>query len=974
LQSQLLTPFPDLEESAPLDDLDEPDAFSAAAAASVPPGLTTIEDVSPIWELRPPVTSESPWIPTWVQVSPRLRPPPLQEPNPNPWEFRHTPARTKLLTRRWPSALESQACSTPLVLHDFLIWVQPFLDPSASSALERTSRAFALGPTFGPLWLYRPWSPHRRRRWGFGIPSKQRIATHDSATYHSILHFVWTYLAPADRKVATKVSSAWSLYHQLRIRAATTSLAPLRDRRPPPGNPNRLPEDRALLYSCALLRFHFYYGDFVRWLGGEYTNRHRNWETTFRTLHDVCTRPPPIDLPPADFPRGFCICTEGVPLTGHFDSPSSALDARDKYDNHPAVDGNFSDVEAKFAKEEEKSFHIHLPRFLLFFIFGLIINPIQWAVRKGKGRICIDCTNGPDGPDTTSSANTFIPGPKDNDPDACPPVHYATAFFRHLRHLWRFRITFPLADILQHCDDVDAAFRRVLYTPELAIVFAYVFGKYLLIPVGQVFGSRSAPSYFSLLSDIRAFVATCADLITGYPLHSLVAAAALPPEPLPQDLVPAIADSLNPVLTDLEAASHSNCTFVDDNGVAGLRQTITLSLHNSVIAAFLLFGWPDEDRRSSCLAPDKWERDIVSIMLYLGFLICSRSMTVTWPWYKRTELYDEIMTCLQGRRPSLTPKGVASMIGKLRSAALVAMWGPYLSYGLAQALKLALRSAFSCLRRFWARGKVWITKSMKKDMLCIAELLLEPQFSPVWSQYIGLLIPRDATHRIFSDASYAGIGGWSPDFHIQWRVMRDDLISLGFSMKIIDRYAAEPIDAKSQGLHINPLEFLGCIINLWLTIKLIASLPPCLTGYIVDLWSDNTSALSWMRLTASTRDPNIQPLARLTSTFLVIASQHLTRVQPRHIPGKLNIEADYLSRSENGRIPSWARVISQCSQLRTCQVCLLPRELLSSLAGLISSGLTEGTYVGLATHLLTLDYVTLPVGSMEPGTISSLRP
>jgi hypothetical protein len=797
--------------------------------------------------------------------------------------------------------------------------------------------------------------------------------THDSPTYHSMLHFVWPFLTPTDRLSTTKVSPAWSNYHRLRIVAATTSLAPLRATRSPPGQPTHLPTKRSVLYACALLRFHFYYGDFVRWLGGEYTNRHRDWQSTFQTLQDVCIRPPPPDLPPADFQRGFRISTQGVPLLGRFDSQSHALAARDYYDNHPAVVENFKDVEAKFAKEEEKSFHIHFPRFLLYFIIGLILNPIQWAIRKGKGRICIDCTNGPDGPDTLGSANTFIPSPKDDKPDECPPVHYATAFQRHLRHLWRYRLTFPCADILQHCDDVDAAFRRVLYTPELAIAFAYVFGQYVLIPVGQVFGSRSAPSYFSLLSDIRAYVATCADLITGYPLHPLAAAAELPPEPAPGSLAPAVADSLNPTLTELEASSHSNCCFVDDNGVAGLRSTIKQSLHNSVVSAFLLFGWPDEDRRSSCLAPDKWEQHILYDMLYLGFRICSRTMRVTWPRYKREELHDEIRAALALRRPSLTPRGVASMVGKLRSASLVAMWGPYLSYGLAIALKIALQSAFSCLRRFWARGKVWITKSMAKDLLCIADMLLEPEFSPVWSQYIGLLIPREATHQILSDASYAGIGGWSPDFQIQWRVMRADLVQLGFNMKIIDRFAAEPVEPSSEGLHINPLEFIACIINLWLLIKLVQAAPRRLTGNIIDLWSDNTSALSWMRVTAATRDPRLQPLARLASTFLVIASQHLTRVQPRHIPGKENFEADYLSRSENGLVPSWERVTQQCSRLRTCQVCLLPRELLSSLAGLLSSGLTEGTYVQLATRLLTHDFVTLPVGLMDKAMISSLR-
>jgi hypothetical protein len=649
------------------------------------------------------------------------------------------------------------------------------------------------------------------------------------------------------------------------------------------------------------------------------------------------------------------------------------LEARDAYDNHPAVAANMDEVEAKFAKEEEKTFHIHLPRFLLYCLNGLIVNPIQWAIRKGKGRICIDCTNGPDGPDTLSSANTFIPSPKAGDTDACPPVYYANAFLRHIQHLWRFRITFPLADVLQHCDDIDSAFRRVLYHPDLAIAFASVFAAFVLIPVGQVFGSRSAPSYFSLLSDIRAFVATCADLITGYPLHPLAEAAELPEEPPAGSLVPAVADSMNAVLSELEAASHSNCCFVDDNGVAGPRSTVIKSIHNSVVSAFILFGWPDEDRRSSCLAHDKWEPNILAEMMYLGFLVCSRTMTVTWPYYKREELHTEIMTALAGVRPSLTPRGVASMIGKLRSAGMVALWGPYISYGLGYALKIALQGAFSTNRRWWSRGKVWLTKSLRKDMACIAEYLLDPQFNPIWSQYIGLLIPRDATQSILSDASYAGIGGWSPDFQIQWRVTRADLVLLGFPMKVIDKFAEEPTDPTSEGLHINPLEFIAAIVNLWLIVKLVQALSPCPTGYIVDLLSDNTSALSWLRVTATTRDPRLQPLCRFASTLLVIASTHLTRVQNRHIAGVLNIEADFLSRSENGQVPSWGRAIEQCSRLRTCRICLLPRELLSSLAKLISCGLTEATYVSLTTRLLTLDFVTLPLGSLATATTSSLQ-
>jgi hypothetical protein len=155
-----------------------------------------------------------------------------------------------------------------------------------------------------------------------------------------------------------------------------------------------------------------------------------------------------------------------------------------------------------------------------------------------------------------------------------------------------------------------------------------------------------------------------------------------------------------------------------------------------------------------------------------------------------------------------------------------------------------------------------------------------------------------------------------------------------------------------NGLHINPLEFLAAIINLWLVLRLVVQLPANPTGYIIDLLSDNTSTLSWMRLTAQTCDPHLQPLACITSTMLVMTRRCPIRIQPKHIPGNVNFEADTLSRSKNGQVPSWERVISQCSRLQPCQICLLPRKLLSSLAVLISLGLTEGTYQGLTTHLL----------------------
>jgi hypothetical protein len=420
--------------------------------------------------------------------------------------------------------------------------------------------------------------------------------------------------------------------------AISQPIAQLRLRRPPPGKPKRLPMDRALLYASAMLRFHFYYGDFLRWLGGEYTNRHRDWDATFDTIEQRRERPPPSDLPPVDLPRGKAIFTEGVPLKGHFICPQGEIARRNKYNNHPAIAENFDAVEEKFAKEEEKSFHVHMPRFIAYFILGLLLNPLQWEWDKGKGRICVDGTGGPDGPDTPGSCNTHIPKPSPDNRDECPPVYYCTALMRFLIAIWRYRITHPESDMLLHADDLDSAFRRILYSPEMAILFAYVFGNFLIIPVGQVFGSRLAPSFFSLESDIRADLATTGTLVEHYPTEQLAKTIILPPPPQVGDLTPAVADAKNPVLTPEEQANYHNASFVDDNGICATRERIVDALHQSLVAAFILFGWPSQDRRSSCMAADKWEIYANHVVLFLGYYINSRTLLVTWPLYKREQL------------------------------------------------------------------------------------------------------------------------------------------------------------------------------------------------------------------------------------------------------------------------------------------------------------------------------------------------
>jgi hypothetical protein len=51
-----------------------------------------------------------------------------------------------------------------------------------------------------------------------------------------------------------------------------------------------------------------------------------------------------------------------------------------------------------------------------------------------------------------------------------------------------------------------------------------------------------------------------------------------------------------------------------------------------------------------------------------------------------------------------------------------------------------------------------------------------------------------------SNASYESLGSWPPQFKIQWQHTKQDLIDVGFNIKIINVIMREP-DPEQQELH-----------------------------------------------------------------------------------------------------------------------------------------------------------------------------
>ena len=288
--------------------------------------------------------------------------------------FSHKPALSLLDRYRWPGSIEHQA-PEPSFLH-VLPWVQRFLTAREHHSLCHLSHSSNHGWQFGPLCFYRPWKPIRRQCWGFGIPTLNRRIIADSPPINQLIHFIWQFLEPRDRRACADASILWNFYAKVRAVAVLAPVSTLRKLRLPPHKPNTLCPSRCLLYASTLLHFHFVYSGFIRWLSGEYTNHHRNWDNTHATLQQACVCPPAPSLPPVSFSRCKRASTQGVPLQGTYFSPKSEMRTRNQYNNHPAVTQNVPAVIRKFAAEEEKIFHLHLPCSFIFFIEGLMLNPL----------------------------------------------------------------------------------------------------------------------------------------------------------------------------------------------------------------------------------------------------------------------------------------------------------------------------------------------------------------------------------------------------------------------------------------------------------------------------------------------------------------------------------------------------------------------------------------------------------------------
>ena len=614
--------------------------------------------------------------------------------------------------------------------------------------------------------------------------------------------------------------------------------------------------------AVALLRFDFNYADMIRWLEGPYTSSHRNWEEVFLALEAVADKEPPPGYPLVDMDRAFRLATLGAPLQGKFHTKFSNVARRNQL---PPSDALLKEKEAlneKLRKEEQLSYHILLPRFLWRFIYGLHLCLLNFVFRYGdpKGRLCVDPSTTIDAQDD-GNANRHIPPPGTKDRwDENPPIFYGTALTRYLSWVWNLRVQYPYEDILQLTDDISAAFHRILYAPAMAIVFASVWMEYLVIPVGTIFGSRSSPSTYMVHGELRSHFAQHMPDAHLAPLTDLAARVDIgedPPWEERQFFAQATADAINTGLANPEGPNpdRRQSSFVDDSGNAHVRRFFRPVINASVRAAYMIFGWPQDDpNRPPCINPLKWLAIATHMLKFLGYLIDTRRMVVIWPIDKRQRMrtfLNELFIDQYGpKRQGSKPTTLARVTGLIRHASFVAPMGIFVTLRLQNILGDLAKAAGTRAKHWWRNKRILLPSYILAELQRLYHSLSYDLYHCMWHRPIGLIIDRIPTIITQTDASLNGLGGWCSQLNHMWRLSIQDLWDCGFPKgdRHNPQYGEPDIDRVGPDgklCHINIYEFIAIFIEIWIAVRQL-DLERWLVdgGHRLAALADNTSALS----------------------------------------------------------------------------------------------------------------------------------
>lgn len=555
------------------------------------------------------------------------------------------------------------------------------------------------------------------------------------------------------------------------------------------------------------------------------------------------------------------------------------LEAMLRYGNHKSALQNRAFVADQLREDTEKGYYVPFPIDKLHLLPKVAMAPLGCAEQH---TIDSDGNRVPTRRVTNDLTFGTVPNRSVNDRtlrDAIPPCRYGFALLRMIHWIVSNRLQFPGKPILLAKQDFKSAFRRLSLRASTALECCVQTKGILdgdpvaLLGARLSFGPVGGPGFFSgaisePLADLSNVLARCQSWDPLSLSHSYMDVVDLEPELLSENMPFAEARSLS-VDPEPDGCNKSD-PFIDDilnavvmllNDDGSLAADTLRGIHAPLMAFDLMARplHPDEPlRRQDMLALTKAfaEGKPREISVMLGWTINSRTLEISLPpqkWIAWKNSTKALLEC------TVVPfKQLESLVGCFNHVGCVVRLVRHFLDRLHHAVYRGNRG----------KTQLFLTNEERKD-LCLFLQILDIAHGGI---PMNLLVFREPTVTIFTDACTYGIGGFCFETGRAWRLFIPE----------------------ERRHHINTLEFLAAIVGILLELEWRGiGLEDCVLSY-----TDNTTALGWLHKTKYLRhDDSSRAIHLDMGRFLAATALHNRFcLTGHHIPGIENCIADRLSR------------------------------------------------------------------------------
>lgn len=716
------------------------------------------------------------------------------------------------------------------------------------------------------------------------------------------------FLSCRDIKRLEKASRRARQLHMLQKKYGGVDFLPLQGFQDDWDQTTTIRDDWKAMTSACLLHFNGDVASMVRWIGGPHVNAHLNPAAILDKLQTIVSKDIFTDL--------RRIMTVGAPALCQGEATEENFQAFYKYGNHDSVSNNQSVFASTIVKQSRRGLTLIMDPALIHFTLNAHLSPqglVDVLHDRRKPRPLSD--------------SSFRPWPgamaindwtsKHNE----PKLHFAQSFLNFCIWQWNLALTYPDSDRHTGDDDVQCAFPRIKYNPQLVAMHSSISNGTLSMSTGLTFGDNTSPSNWEPIARARQQLAQHLwhepDILTRAQ-QFLPPFIFAPPATATERkaFVRAIPDSLNTGVLDSKGHRRAPTYdhHVDDNLYADTTEFLPRAAAASIIALYEIVGYPD-GRIPDPISWDKFESTHSHIRRVVGWEVNTRDLTFALPNDKRTAITTTLLKWIT-TKTTCTIVEAAELHGTLADASRANRKGRAMFFGLQNALRRAIRTRFHQVKGFYSRTQrihhfsQQLPKHLHQrlDQLIARDMaaLLWHSKTPItlsdavitelrhfhehmadtsrpWSISIGHIIPRDAQFVSVGDACGLGGGAYSHEleywFDVVWSAGTRSLFT-------------------QRQVHINILEFIVVILQLAAAITREEQTGPSnsliqpLSKLVIH--SDNSPSCNWAHK-VSAKSERGQLFVSIYAEL--IDRTHLT-IACSHIAGSNNHLADFISRPE----------------------------------------------------------------------------